>query len=88
MTNGNASIHHMYLLYTALGCGSTPTTEGAVVLPALTIPPEITQQANQGSQWICWKAAAAAAAHPTMSSQPANKCNLGSIDSQMQKMQI
>jgi hypothetical protein len=50
MTNGNASIHHMYLLYTALGCGSTPTTEGAVVLPALTIPPEITQQANQGSQ--------------------------------------
>jgi hypothetical protein len=50
MTNGNASIHQMYLLYTALGCGSTPTTEGAVVLPALTIPPEITQQANQGSQ--------------------------------------
>jgi hypothetical protein len=50
MTNGNASIHHLYLLYTALGCGSTPTTEGAVILPALTIPPEITQQANQGSQ--------------------------------------
>jgi hypothetical protein len=50
MTNGNASIHHLYLLYTALGCGSTPTTEGAVVLPALTIPPEITQQANQSSQ--------------------------------------
>jgi hypothetical protein len=55
-----------------------------VVLPALTIPPEITQQANQGSQWICWKAAAAAA-HPIMSNQPANKGNLDSIDSQMQK---